>query len=159
MIYWFIGQPSHGKTTLAKEFKKELDQIGEISIHIDGDDLRRIFGNSYNKENFTKEYRIEQTERLQRFVSHIADQRITVIVSTVNPYREVRDKFRYSREDVVEIFVHRSGKTEREHYNVVDFELPIFESGNEVYSIDTTDSTVEESMEILKNTLTACNRF
>ena len=36
MIYWFTGQPGAGKTTLAVELIKHLDN----PIHIDGDNLK-----------------------------------------------------------------------------------------------------------------------
>jgi len=124
MIYWFIGQSGSGKTTLARRLKKHFDANGNPSIHLDGDDLRKIFGNAYAKENFTKEYRIEQTRALQRFVAHIADQGITVIISTVNPYRDVREEFKRSRNDIRETYVYTSNTRGREHFHVKEFEEP-----------------------------------
>ena len=124
MIYWFIGQPGCGKTTLARRLKVHFDTRRVPSIHLDGDDLRKIFGNTYAKENFTKEWRIEQTRPLQKLVSHIADQGIHVIVSTVNPYRDVREEFKNSRTDVNEIWVTTYDVREREEFHVADFQAP-----------------------------------
>ena len=42
MIYWFTGQPGHGKTTLAKALIAQLKRGGYTPYHIDGDDLRNI---------------------------------------------------------------------------------------------------------------------
>lgn len=126
MIYWFIGQPGSGKTTLARLLKKEfVSRLCIPILHIDGDDLRVIFGNNYNKENFTKEYRIEQLEILQRFVAYIADQGVMVVISTVSPYREIRDKFKNSRTDIIEIYVSSSEIRGREHLHSKEFEPPI----------------------------------
>jgi adenylylsulfate kinase len=125
MIYWFIGQPGCGKTTLARRLKKHFDANGNPSIHLDGDDLRKIFGNAYAKENFTKEYRTEQTRALQRFVAHVADQGIDVIISTVNPYREVREEFKKSQKKMREIHVSTSDIRGRESFHVKDFEEPV----------------------------------
>jgi hypothetical protein len=91
---------------------------------LDGDDLRRIVGGSYSKDHFTKEYRIEQTRVLQRFVAHLDDQGIDVIVSTVNPYRDVREEFKRSR-DVQEIYVTTTDIRGREGFHTKDFEPPL----------------------------------
>ena len=48
MIYWFTGQPGHGKTVLAKELIKILNNG---AFHIDGDHLRGIFDNKDYSES------------------------------------------------------------------------------------------------------------
>ena len=141
MIYWMIGQPGAGKTTLAKRLKNEFDAKGNPCIHLDGDDLRKIFSVPYeNRDSFTREYRAEQTKLLQNFVSHISDQGVDVIVSTVNPYRKVRDEFKSSRKDVVEIFVETKDLRGREHLWIKDFEEP----SNNFISIRTGNGRSEE---------------
>lgn len=126
MIYWLIGQPGCGKTTLAKRLSLYLRKLNQPVIHLDGDDLRKIFSVSYEKkENFTKEYRIEQTRALQKFIAHVANQGITVVVSTVNPYRDVREEFKNSRTDVKEFHIFTEEKRGRESFHVLDFENPI----------------------------------
>lgn len=125
MIYWFIGQPGCGKTTLAKRLKKTLDSHRIPAIHLDGDDLRKIFEVPYdNRDSFSKEHRSTQTRALQRFVAHVADQGVSVIVSTVNPYRDIREEFKKSRSDVREIYVYTNDIRGREHLHVKNFEKP-----------------------------------
>ena len=41
MIYWFTGQPAHGKTVLANMLKEELPN----AFRIDGDEIRELFTN------------------------------------------------------------------------------------------------------------------
>jgi adenylylsulfate kinase-like enzyme len=146
MIYWFIGQPACGKTTLAKKLKAVMD----TALYLDGDDLRKIFSNSYSKEHFTREWREEQTKVLQHFVAYVADQGFNIIIATVNPYRNIREEFKKSRNDVTEIYVHKTDKREREKYNVPDYEPPL----ENFVDINTTGHTPDESLgQILSLTL------
>lgn len=151
MIYWFIGQPACGKTTLAKLLKQA---IYTNVVYFDGDDLRRLFGNSYSKEHFTREYREEQTRILQRFVAYLADQNLKVVIATVNPYRNVREEFKASRSDVVEIYVHKTDARQRESFAVSDYEEPL----TNFVSINTTGHTPDESFEELTKKLGALAR-
>ena len=46
MIYWFTGQPGHGKTTLALALIAHLRASGTEPFHVDGDDLRALTANA-----------------------------------------------------------------------------------------------------------------
>lgn len=144
MIYWFIGQPGCGKTTLAQMLKEHFDNITRPSIHLDGDDLRVIFGGSYKTEHFTKEYRDTNTRKLQLFVEHIEKQGINVIVSTVNGNRAIREELKTRNPSVVEIFVENSKPHVREERAYSDFERPIFIYGTTI-CIDTGSHPNPES--------------
>ncbi len=118
------------------------------AIHLDGDDLRKIFAVPYTKENLTKEYRIEQTRCLQRFVAHCAAQGVTMIVSTVNPYREIREQFKISRPEMKEIYVFTKTPRVRGDFHVKDYEDPL-ENNFQTIWLDTTGKTEEESFKVL----------
>lgn len=137
MIYWFIGQPECGKTTLAKKFKEIMPK----ALYLDGDELRKIFKTNNAKKHFTREWREEQTRILQRFVAYIADQGFDVIIATVNPYQNIREEFKKSRNDVMEFYVYKTIPRSRESFNVPDFVAPI----ENCVDINTTTDTVEES--------------
>ena len=48
-VYWITGLSGSGKTTVAKEFIKLLNNIGHKCINIDGDELRKIIGGGFTK--------------------------------------------------------------------------------------------------------------
>ena len=149
MIYWLIGQPGTGKTTLARALKSHFDANGLPSIHLDGDDLRKIFGGTYHQEHFTKEYRDNNTKKLQDFVEYIDNQGISVVVSTVNPTRSVRNVFKHRNKKVKEIYVVNYGNHLREDYAVKEFEEPM----DDFILVNTTGLKPEESFKMLMGNL------
>jgi adenylylsulfate kinase len=147
MIYWLIGQPGSGKSTLARMIR---DNFMHPCILLDGDDLRVIFANSYEPKHFTKEYRIEQTRILQKLITYIESQNsVDVIVSTVNPYRDIREEFKATNENVVEIYVWKTVDRGREKFAVAEYEVPL----ENFISVNTTNKTPEESLDELWDSL------
>jgi adenylylsulfate kinase-like enzyme len=145
MIYWFIGQPGCGKTTLAKELKRRFDATGVAAIHLDGDDLRVIFGGSYKTEHFTKEYRDSNTRKLQNFVEYIEKQGVNVIVSTVNGDRGIREELKQRNPRVKEIYVTNTGPHVREDRKYFDFQEPV----DNYVPVNTNGLTPEEALRIV----------
>jgi len=124
MIYWFCGQSGTGKTTLANRLKLYFDILNRPSIHLDGDDLRKIFGGTYKQEHFVQEYRDTNTRKLQKFVEYIEAQGINVIVSTVNSNKIIREELKQRNPNVIEIIVINNKPFVREHNKYSDFEYP-----------------------------------
>jgi adenylylsulfate kinase-like enzyme len=147
MIYWFIGQPGSGKTTLARALKEWFVRHEIKVLHIDGDDLRAIFNSGYTPEVLTEDYRKDQTRALQRFIGYLSDQdkNVHFIVSTVNGYRDVREEFKKSRTNLCEIYVTKSDLDVRgrEGFHIKGYEEPL----EDFVYIDTTGKTVKESLE------------
>jgi adenylylsulfate kinase-like enzyme len=142
MIYWFIGQPGCGKTTLAKTLKTEFNSKGVAAVHLDGDNLRVIFGGLYKSEHFTQDYRDKNTRTLQQLVEHIESQGVFVIVSTVNGNRAVREELKKRNNKVVEIYVVNSGPHVREDRHYKDFEPPL----EKFVFVDTNGLTPDEAL-------------
>jgi adenylylsulfate kinase len=143
MIYWFTGQPGHGKTVLAKMLKEylECNYSHKKVFHIDGDDLREILIN----KDYSRQGRETNIKTAQSIALYLNNKGYDVVVSLVAPYRELREDLK-SRGSVSEIYVHTEEERGRENFHVSDYEPPI----ENFLDIDTTeDSPVQSLFKIL----------
>jgi adenylylsulfate kinase len=142
-VYWFTGQPSHGKTVLAKLLKEELQKYDRV-FHIDGDDLRAL---TLNKD-FSEQGRIDNVKGAQKIAHYLHNEDYTVVVSLIAPYRWQREELKTMLgANLVELYVHTTSPRERDHFSVKDYEAPL----ENFIDVDTTDDTPEESIaKILK---------
>lgn len=140
MIYWFTGQPAHGKTVLANMLKEKLPN----AFRIDGDDMRALFSNN----DYTINGRVVNVGTAQRIAHYLHNQGHDVIVSLVAPYVDQREDFKklIGIENMVEFYVHTSEPRERDHFKAIAYIPPI----SDYVDIDTTNDTPEESFEIIK---------
>jgi adenylylsulfate kinase len=137
MIYWFTGQPGHGKTTLAKALILHLEGAGENVFHVDGDDLRALTVNS----DYSKEGRINNIKKAQTIAHYLHSKGEVVVVSLVAPYKDLREEFK-NRVQVQEIFVHTSEVRGRENKHAADYEPPV----QGYLDVDTTNKSVDECL-------------
>jgi adenylylsulfate kinase len=142
MIYWFTGQPSAGKTTLAKYLTEHFPK--ETVIHIDGDDLRDIFKN----KDYSIIGRRLNIQRAQYIAQFMNSKGYTVIVSLVSPYRDQREEFKFNT-SVIEIYVHTTEDRGRNQFHVDDYEPPL----ENFIDIDTTTKNETDSYYELLNKL------
>lgn len=143
MIYWFTGQPSSGKTTLALLLKEHL-QLEKKNwrkdvFHVDGDHLREI----YKNKDYSEQGRRTNIKNAQSLVEYLHICECDVVVSIVAPYKDLRDEFKERMGDnLIELYVHTTEERERDHYHVKDYQPP---SENYI-DIDTTLDSPEESL-------------
>lgn len=136
MIYWFTGQPGHGKTVLGKLL---IDQIGKDTFHIDGDHLREIF----NNKDYSETGRRKNIDLAQKIAHYLENQGKNSVVSLVSPYRDQREDFKKTMGDkLVEIYVHTEEKRGREEFHVENYEPPI----ENFIDVDTTIDEPEDSI-------------
>ena len=146
MIYWFTGQPGHGKTVLAKSLKEYIEHnySHKKVFHIDGDDLREILVN----KDYSKQGRENNIKTAQSIALYLDNKGYDVAVSLVAPYKELREEFK-SRTDVKEIYVRTSEERGREKFHVQDYEAPT----EKFIDLDTTNDSPEGSLVYLINQL------
>ena len=136
MIYWFTGQPAHGKTVLANLLKKEIPG----AFRIDGDDMRELFSN----KDYSINGRVVNVGTAQRIAQYLNNQGKDVIVSLVAPYVDQREDFKTLMGDqIMEFYVHTTEPRERDHFKAIAYTPPL----TNFIDIDTTHDTEEQSFE------------
>jgi adenylylsulfate kinase len=137
MIYWFTGQPGHGKTTLALALIEHLRAHGTKPFHVDGDDLRALTANA----DYSRAGREANIRRAQTIAHYLQNQGRTVVVSLVAPYRDIREELK-AHADVTEVYVHTTEQRGREEKHAQDYEPPLAN----FIEIDTTGRSEAESL-------------
>jgi adenylylsulfate kinase-like enzyme len=142
MIYWFTGQPAHGKTVLGNMLKEHLEKNRMFTyecLRIDGDDMRELFSN----KDYSIKGRVENVGTAQRIAHYLHNQGKDVVVSLVAPYVDQREDFKTRMgKNLVEIYVHTSEPRERDHFKAIAYTQPVTDH----IDIDTTLDTPEESL-------------
>lgn len=144
MIYWFTGQPGHGKTTLAVALMEKMKAEGLSPFHVDGDDLRALTLNA----DYSRAGREANIRRAQTIAHYLHNQGHTVVVSLVAPYRDIREELKAAT-DVVEVYVHTTETRGREDKHATDYEAPL----EHFIDIDTTGRSIAESLAELQSKL------
>ncbi|MCB0318437.1 MAG: adenylyl-sulfate kinase [Bdellovibrionales bacterium] len=101
-VYWITGYAGAGKSTIARELQKSLQESGKLTVLVDGDEFRAIVGDSIG---YTPEARLENAWRIARFCKFLSSQGLTVIAATVSLYKEVRQWMRSEINDYKVIYV------------------------------------------------------
>jgi adenylylsulfate kinase len=127
MIYYLIGQPHAGKTTLSKLLKQHL--YPQNIIQIDGDEIRDIFQN----KDYSEEGRRKNIQRAQDIAKFLNAKGFDVIISLVSPYKDLRDELK-STSNVTEVYIHTTDVRGRESFHVENYEKPT----EDYISIDTS---------------------
>jgi adenylylsulfate kinase len=127
MIYYLIGQPHAGKTTLSKLLKQHL--YPQNIIQIDGDEIRDIFQN----KDYSEQGRRKNIQRAQDIAKFLNSKGFDVIMSLVSPYKDLRDELK-STSNVTEVYIHTTDVRGRESFHVENYEKPT----EDYISIDTS---------------------
>jgi adenylylsulfate kinase len=127
MIYYLIGQPHAGKTTLSKLLKQHL--YPQNIIQIDGDEIRDIFQN----KDYSEQGRRKNIQRAQDIAKFLNAKGFDVIISLVSPYKDLRNELK-STSNVTEVYIHTTDVRGRESFHVENYEKPT----EDYISIDTS---------------------
>ena len=102
-VIWITGYSAAGKTTVGRLVERQLKAAGAPTVFLDGDDLRSILG---DKWGYGREERIELARVYFRLCSHLAAQGLTVVISAVAMYDEVRNWVKANVPNTLEAYLH-----------------------------------------------------
>jgi adenylylsulfate kinase len=161
-VIWFTGLSGSGKTTLANALEKNLYEKGFLTQILDGDYVRSGINNNLG---FSPEDRMENVRRIAEIAKLLLNSGVICICAFVSPTEDIRNLVCdiAGDEDFIEIYMStplevcerrdvkglyqkaRSGEIKNFTGISAPFEIP----KNAVLSIDTSNKSVEECVNIL----------
>lgn len=107
---WFTGLPCSGKTTIAKELKKELEKRNNTVVMLDGDVFRKTVTPNLG---FSKEDREANLIIAANIAKTLVAHGVIVLAAFVSPYAAQRDKIQsiIGEDKFVPVFIATDRKT------------------------------------------------
>ena len=99
-IFWVTGLSGSGKTSVAKNIKKNQRKYGP-TIVVSGDDLRKIF----NFKSYSLKERILLSKKFNKFCKYITNQKINLIFAVIGMFDRMRLWNRKNIENYLEIYI------------------------------------------------------
>ena len=101
-VFWITGLPGAGKSTIAKLLCSEIEKSGSTAILLDGDELRKIFGDN---AGYSNEERRVLAARYGRLCKMLSDQGVDVVCATVSMFHNVREWNRVNIQRYKEVYI------------------------------------------------------
>jgi len=102
MVIWITGLAGAGKTVVGKTLYEYISKKFNKVIHLDGDELRKIFPSNYG---YSKEDREELAMQYSKLCKFLFEKEFIVICSTVSMFSSVRKWNRLNIPDYLEIYL------------------------------------------------------
>ena len=106
-VIWIMGPTGSGKTTIAKEFVKRCQRLGNV-MHYDGDEIRNLFPSDHG---FSKHDRLYVVKALVNMAKKAADSGCIVVVSALTAYEDARTYIREQIKDLIIVHIDCSIET------------------------------------------------
>lgn len=99
---WMTGLSGAGKTTLARALIAELKGRGLRCELLDGDEVRAAF---FPELGFSRADREKNLRRIAALAEMLLKHEVVAVVSTISPYKAIREEARQRLGNFVEVFV------------------------------------------------------
>lgn len=100
-VLWFTGLPGSGKTTLAQEICRRLQNHRTSVEHLDGDQVREVFPAT----GFDRISRNEHISRIGFLAGALERHGVAVVASFISPYQESREFVRKHCRNFIEVYL------------------------------------------------------
>jgi len=114
-VFWITGLSGAGKTTIGYFLYTKLKTQKNPIVFLDGDELRKIFGNDLG---YSKEDRLKSAIRNSRLCKLLSDQGIDVICCTISMFDAIREWNRKNIKNYFEIYLDVSLETLKDRKNI-----------------------------------------
>ena len=114
-VFWITGLSGAGKTTIGYLLYTKLKLRKNPIVFLDGDELRKIFGNDLG---YSKEDRLKSAIRNSRLCKLLSDQGIDVICCTISMFDVIREWNRENIKNYFEIYLDVSVETLKDRKNI-----------------------------------------
>lgn len=104
LVVWFTGLSGSGKSTIAVEVEKMLNEQGKAAYLLDGDNIRHGINSDLG---FTDEDRNENIRRISEVAALFCDAGIVTLVSFISPFHKMREfaRERAGEGNFIEVYV------------------------------------------------------
>lgn len=104
LVVWFTGLSGSGKSTIAVEVEKMLNEEGKAAYLLDGDNIRHGINSDLG---FTDEDRNENIRRISEIAALFCDAGIVTLVSFISPFHKMREfaRERAGENNFIEVYV------------------------------------------------------
>ena len=101
-VIWITGLSGAGKSTLGKLVVDWLNKNNEVTILLDGDELRQIFGPTNNYDSSSRE---DLAIKYSKLCGLIVSQNINVVICTISLFNNVHLSNRKLIDHYFEVFL------------------------------------------------------
>ena len=100
-LFWITGLSGSGKTSIAKNIKKEIENYYGPTVVISGDNIRKIF----KLKGYTRKERAEIAMKYCKLSKFLTSQNINVIFASISLISKIRKWNKKNIKKYVEIYI------------------------------------------------------